>query len=165
MSLLSYLPLLLPLVPLTMPSDLYIPLRNKPTRPTSLWNPLSQLQYNFHRAYFYYLVTGPGYVLEPAECRFLDAFILILLSAVYYLLSLMLPVVSVLVWAAVRNSVLGGILEDHAVGYGLPGTMVLKGLSLWEGNVRQGVLGFWSLGQAGLGAAGNATAMASPLAV
>lgn len=166
MAFLPYPPFLLPLLPLTIPSDLYNPLRNKPTRPTSSWNPLAYLQYQFHRAYFY-LVTEPGYVLDPAECRFLDAFILILLGVIYYIISLILPIILVLNWAVLRTvlfgeQVEGGSTAGYAISRAVTGT-IQEGAYLWDEGVKQGVFGLWSLGQAGLGAAGNATA--SPRAV
>jgi hypothetical protein len=89
MTILSILQPLIPLIIFALPSitfflSFYKSLRSVPERPPASASRIALLRYTFHKAYFQYLVTGPGYVLNPAERSVLDAFILILVVAAVY---------------------------------------------------------------------------------
>ncbi|OCL02510.1 hypothetical protein AOQ84DRAFT_382613 [Glonium stellatum] len=47
-------------------------------------SPLQRLRYELHKIYFNYLVTGPGYVLQPVERVCLDCGMLTLIGALLY---------------------------------------------------------------------------------
>jgi hypothetical protein len=101
--------LLLPL-PLVIPSvakgqsltEWYDSLHKLPDLPHSPKS-LDRLRYECHKLYFQYLVTGPAYVLDPAERIFFDMFILTLFGAIACCLLLLLPVL--------LNIISGGLLS------------------------------------------------------
>lgn len=52
--------------------------------PTLTPTRFGHLRYITHKLYFRYLITGLGYILEPAERMILDMFMAVLLAAVAY---------------------------------------------------------------------------------
>ncbi|KAF2122202.1 hypothetical protein BDV96DRAFT_594118 [Lophiotrema nucula] len=80
------------------PSDnvqtLFTSLLRLPLRPPTLitrTHILDRIRYATHKIYFNYLVTGPAYLLEPAERICFDFFILVLLGAIAYCTFLLAP--------------------------------------------------------------------------
>ena len=96
MSMSNLLPRHLALIPLSLlvPGKtlwvFYTDLHNTPTLPPKP-SPSQCLRYKTHKLYFNYLVTGPGYVLEPAERACLDCVTLALTDALLYCLYVFLP--------------------------------------------------------------------------
>ncbi|KAF2014314.1 hypothetical protein BU24DRAFT_410068 [Aaosphaeria arxii CBS 175.79] len=107
---------LLHLLTLTLPSTKTISIQSPLQFYTSLTTfprlpanptPLDRLRYTCHRAYFQYLVTGPGYVLETPERLVMDAVVLTLLAAVMWCAALF----GAMVWGVVGR----GLLSSSAV--------------------------------------------------
>ena len=99
------------LIPLVLPCSkktasflsFYESLRELPTLPPSP-GLIDYLRYVFHKAYFQYLITGPGYVLEPAERIIFDLFITVLLGAMIWCAILVAPLLIRLVEVCVLDS-------------------------------------------------------------
>jgi len=106
---------------------LHRPPRNTPTLPPKP-SPSQRLRYKFHKLYFNYLVTGPGYVLEPAERACLDGVALALTGALLYCLYVFLPnVVSVLQLSSAFN---WGWKDSFGAGIGLKRDVVMAHMSM-----------------------------------
>lgn len=128
-------PILLPLILLPLPLSIILPkkrtfdlpafyesLRELPRLPS---NPtlLDQIRYNVHRAYFQYLVTGPGYVLEPAERICFDALIFILLASLVWCASF-------LVAPVLLNVMSTSLLGTERASYGKADGMGVQNMSM-----------------------------------
>lgn len=133
MTTLPILPLLILIpLPLIIPtatkgsslSQFYESLRELPCLPPSPTT-LDRIRHEIHKIYFQYLVTGPGYVLEPVERIFFDTFILILIGAMIYCMVLVSPPVLRLIGGGVLSGK-GSIIANAATE---------EALSKWSGNM------------------------------
>lgn len=82
--------------------DFYASLRTAPRLPPNA-TLSDRFRHACHRVYFRYLITGPGYALEPAERIVFDGFVAVLLGATVWCVSLFCPLGGGLVQARWLN--------------------------------------------------------------
>ncbi|KAF2261294.1 hypothetical protein CC78DRAFT_358140 [Lojkania enalia] len=108
------LPLILPTKKKSIPA-FYESLREMPRLPPSP-TLFDRVRYIVHKAYFRYLVTAGGYVLEPVERICVDLFVMVLVCATVYCAVLFSPmVVKLLDWIG-TGSLVG--LKNSAIDRG-----------------------------------------------
>lgn len=102
------LPFILP--PTTQKQSLpqfYESLRQFPRLPRSP-TLVDRLRYRSHKLYFHYLVTGPGYVLDPLERICFDLFMTVLFGAALWFALLVPPPLVRLLQQGLITGILGG---------------------------------------------------------
>lgn len=136
---LNLLPPLLALIPLSLLVPVktlwacYTDLCNTPTLPPKAL-PSQRLRYKIHKLYFNYLITGPSYVLDPAERAGLGCVALALTGALLYCLYVFLPnTVNAL---QLSSAFSWGWKDSFGAGIGLKEDVVMARMSMNQSSAR-----------------------------